>query len=368
MKKTIAVLGLAAISNAIQSNYVDDEYFGLGVNINSKVQTADVHGSRGVINVHMRDDADNELRNVYNMPHNQGDIQFNDYTVKGKKDDADDEFFFGVKINNKVQTADVHGSHGMINVNMRDDAEDEFWGLGVDVKSKVQTVNASGSRGKVNLNFQDDADNELNNIYNMPHNKGNIQFNDYTVQGKSKKDDADDEYWGLDVGIKSKVQTADVHGSRGTINVNMKDDTEDEFWGLGADIKSKVQTADVHGSRGKINVNMRDDAEDEFWGLGVDIKSKVQTADVHGSRGKINVNMRDDADDEFFSHTDRLNRDEIEVLRSLLKHTTQDKNGNVLLDGVKIGKIPKVKEHKTLKTNTTSKPQASIPERKFLAF
>jgi len=296
MKKTIAVLGLAAVSNAIHNNYVDDEYFGLGIDIKSKVQTADVSRSHRRINVNMKDDADNELHNYFSMPHNKGDIQFNDYTVKGsKKDDADDELFLGIKINNKVQTANANHAHGMININMKDD-----------------------------------ADNELHSYYSMPHNKGNIQFNDYS---------------------KAK---------------------DDELFGLGIDIKSKVQTADVSRSRGRINVNMKDDADDdELFGLGVNIKSKVQTADVSHSHGRINVNMQDDADDEFYAASAGKgnHKDEIELLRSLLKIATQDKNGNVIVDGVKIGKIPQAKEHtKPLKNNSSSKAQPELPKRKFLAF
>jgi hypothetical protein len=546
MKKTIAVLGLAAVSNAINNNYVDDQLFGLGIDIKSKVQTADVSHSRGHINVVMKDDADNELHNYYSMPHNKGDIQFNDYTVK--KDDADDELFgLGINVNSKVQTANVNHSRGQINVIMKDDADnelnnyynmphnkgniqfndysktnddelfglgidvkskvqtadvshsrgkinvvmrddelfgldigvkskvqtadashsrghinvvmkddadnqlhsyynmphnkgniqfndytkakdDEFFGLGIDVKSKVQTANVNHSRGQINVIMKDNADNELHNYYSMPHNKGDIQFNDYTV----KKDDADDELFGLGINVKSKVQTANANHVSGTANIIMRDEADDElFFGLGADIKSKVQTADVSHSRGHINVVMKDDADnqlhsyfnmphnkgniqfndysktnddelfglginvnskvqtanvnhsrgqinvimnddgdDELFGLDIGVKSKVQTADASHSRGHINVVMKDDADNEFFqaSSSKGNHKDEIEVLRSLLKLATQDKDGNLVLEGVKIGKIPQVKEPKTLKNHTSSKAQADVPKRNFLAF
>jgi hypothetical protein len=358
----------------------DDELFNLGVDVKTKVQTLDAGHNRGKMNINIKDDADNELHNYYSMPKNQGNIQFNDYTVK--KDDNDDEFW-GVDVKTKVQTVPASHNSGSMTINMKDDEDYELFNLGVDVKTKVQTLDAGHNRGKMNINIKDDADNELHNYYSMPKNQGNIQFNDYTKTH-------DDEYWG--VSVNTKVQTVPASHNSGTMTINMGDDAEDEFWGV--DVKTKVQTVPASHNSGKMTINMKDDADDEFWG--VDVKTKVQTVPASHNSGSMTINMKDDADnelhnyysmpknqgniqfndytkthddadDEFYQATPAgkgIHRDEIEILSHLLKLASQDKNGNLVLDGVKIGKIPQYKG----KTNTTTKPHAELPKRNFLAF
>jgi hypothetical protein len=308
----------------------DDELFGLGINVKSEVNNFP-HNS-GTIVISHDDEADNELHNYYSMSDNQGNIQFNDYTVSRRDATEDDELWgLDVKVKSEVNNFphnsgnirishddetdnELHkyfsmsGNQGEIQFNdytvSKKDAteDDELWGLGVDIKSEVN--NFPHNSGTIIISHDDEADNELNNYYNMPGNQGNIQFNDY-----SKTHDDDNELWGLDVGIKSEVNNFPYNS--GTIVISHDDEADNE-------LHNYYSMSDNQG-----NIQFND-------------YSKTH-------------------DDEFVARpVEKLTKDEIQVLAALLKVASQDKDGNVVVDGVKIGKIAK-QEVKKIETPKTKK-------------
>jgi len=391
----------------------DDELWGVGVNIKSEVNNFP-HNSGNIVISH-DDQADNELHNYYTMPRNQGNIQFNDYTVQR---DATDDELWGVDVNLKSEVNnfphnsgnirishddqadnELHkyfsmpGNQGEIQFNdytvKRDATDNELRGIGVDVNLKSEVNNFPRNSGNIRISHDDEADNELHNYYSMPGNEGNIQFNDYTV----KRDATDDELWGVDVKVKSEVNNFphnsgnirishddeadnELHnyysmpGNQGNIQFNDYSKThDDELWGVDIDVKSEVNNfpynsgtivishddeADnelhnyysMSGNQGNIQFNDYTKTHDDELFLGVNIGVKSEVNNFPHNSGTIVISH----DDEFVAHhVEKLTKDEIEVLATLLKVATQDKNGNVVVDGVKIGKIPK-QEAKKIET------------------
>jgi len=367
----------------------DDELWGVGINVKSEVNNFP-HNS-GTIVISHDDEADNELHNYYSMPGNQGNIQFNDYTVK--RDATDDELWgVDVKVNSEVNNFphnsgtirishddetdnELHkyfsmsGNQGEIQFNdytvKRDATDDELWGVDVGIKSEVN--NFPHNSGTIRISHDDETDNELHNYYSMPGNEGNIQFNDYTV----KRDATDDELWGVGIDVKSEVNNF-PHNS-GTIVISHDDEADNELHNYYS----------MPGNQGNIQFNDYSKThDDELWGVNVGIKSEVNNfphnsgnivighddeADnelhnyysMSGNQGNIQFNDYSKThDDEFVARRpEKLTKDEIEVLATLLKVASQDKDGNVVVDGVKIGKIAKQETKKT----ETPKPK------KFLA-
>ncbi len=115
MKKTLAILGLIAFSNAANSNFAQ---------------------MPGKITPIIKADSDNELHNYVPMASNKGNVQVNDYYKS--HDDADNE------LHNYIPIAKNQGDFQM---------------------NEYKT--------------HDDADNELHNYIPMASNKGNVQVNDY---------------------------------------------------------------------------------------------------------------------------------------------------------------------------------------------
>jgi hypothetical protein len=348
-----------------------DDEFGI-VNVKSDIQTVVMPGNRGPVTI-KRDDADNELDMHFHVPNNRGNFQVNDYTKT--HDDFDDEFGI-VDVKTDIQTVVMPGNRGPVTI--RRDAEDDEFGI-VDVKTDIQTVVMPGNRGPVTIR-RDDADNELDMHFNVPNNRGNFQVNDYTKTH-------DDEELFLHLDVKSDIQTVVMPGNRGPVSIKrddadnelemyfhvpnnrknfvvndytVKKDAEDDEFGI-VDVKTDIQTVVMPGNRGPVKIR-RDDADDELH----------MHFNVPNNRGNFEVNdhtVKKDAEDDEFGVVDyddefavtnskRLHKDEIDLLASILKHATQDKEGNVIIDGVKIAKIPK-QENKKL--------EVPMPK-KFLAF
>jgi len=301
------------------------------------------------------DENDNELHSYFSMPKNQGSIQFNDYTVH--KDAIDDELFkvspTWTKVNQHFQVQkddendnELHSYFGMpknqgsIQFNdytvHRDEADNEL-----RVPVRIPEISAKNRTSKIQND--DETDNELHSYFSIPKNQGSIQFNDYTVH----RDEADNE-------LRIPVRIPEISAKNRTSKIQNDDEIDNELHSYFSMPKNQgsIQFNDytVH----------RDETDNE---LRVPVRipeisaknrtSKIQTDD-EADNELHNYYNRDHTfneighglylDDEFVltaAASQRFTKDEIETLASILKLATQDKDGNVMVDGVKVGKMPK---------------------------
>jgi len=161
-----------------------------------------------------------------------------------------------------------------------------------DASDESELFKVSPTWAKVNQQFQiqrdDEIDNELHSYFSMPNNQGNIQFNDYTVH----RDAADNE-------LRVPVRIPEISAKT---NQTKKIQNDDEIDNELHNYYSYDKTFNVI-DHGILNY------DDEF------------ALTAAGSQ--------------------KFTKDEIETLASILKLATQDKDGNVMVDGVKVGKMPK---------------------------
>jgi hypothetical protein len=244
------------------------------------------------------DDADNQLHSYFSMPNNQGNIQFNDHTVQ--RDAVDNELYRRTPliIQQGIELTDY--------TVLRDTADNE---LRVPVRIPTSAEKANQT---LKVQNDDETDNELHNYYSMDDNLGNIQFNDYTVH----RDAADDElliHYPYD---QNKFLFARSQNRPVIMNDDEADNELHNYYSMD-DNQGNIQFNDhtVH----------RDAADDEF------VLTAAPTA-----------------------ASQKLTKDEIHTLASILKQATQDKDGNVMVDGVKVGKMPK-QEAKKVEVPKTKK-------------
>jgi len=164
MKKSLAILGLIAFSNAANSHFVDDEL----LKFDAKTEIAHFTHMPGKITPIIKANSDNELHNYIQMKSNQGNVQINEYKTH---DDADSELHNYLDFQGGVQP-------NPFKQHFHDDADNE-----------LHNYYVPNNKGNVQVNdykSHDDADNELHNYIQMKSNQGNVQINEYKTH-----DDAD---------------------------------------------------------------------------------------------------------------------------------------------------------------------------------
>ena len=113
MKKTFAILGLVAFSNAANHHLTNEQL----LKLDTKTEVANFAHMPGKITPIIKADSDNELHNYIQLRSHEGNVQINDYK---SHDDADNELHNYYMPNNKrnVQVND-YKSH--------DDSDNEFY-------------------------------------------------------------------------------------------------------------------------------------------------------------------------------------------------------------------------------------------------